>query len=464
MNKLGYGLVVWSLLLMSCNDDNGSSVVPVEERTSAAIEELRDELTAPAGGWRLQYQPTPDAGIFLILLTFKEDGQVTIQSDVVDENGRFFEQTIPYRIDNSLGLELIFETFGVFHYLFELDQAGFGAEFEFIYQKKEGGNLLFQSKSDRSNPTIITLEPADAGAPAAFARDIAENLNAYQLLSPKALEAVAPIQQVILHDVGISVFWSLDLAKRTITADLAGRGALLEDAILNGGIILRHTTGYAFRDGKLVLMEPLSFALDEQQVTISEINLNAFDLSGPALCPGGEADSPEYTGQAAGLGDVTLQKSFLSSSGRNFRNGNLFSINAPFLFDGAGVSLAEDGIISETFPNALGFLFLYGPEGLDPAIPSFSLGLILDNGEEADRLLLRAFEPTETQVNRIKIQFTGAFYYSDAPNAGEEENLIAVTDEIFEGGELYVYSFPAAGPGVYRLFNPCNGYEVFLVQ
>ena len=128
-------LILFSLMLVSCEDDR-EDLPSFDERVSVAIADLTAELAAPNNGWRLDYQPTPDAGRFFILLDFDENGQVNIQSDLAVNDGEFFNQTIPYRIDNALGLELILETFGVFHYLFEQDQSRFGAEFEFIFKDK----------------------------------------------------------------------------------------------------------------------------------------------------------------------------------------------------------------------------------------------------------------------------------------------------------------------------------------
>jgi len=193
-----------------------------------------------------------------MLLAFT-DKDVTIQSDVVANDGFFFEQTIPYRIDNALGLELILETFGAFHYLFDLDQATFGAEFEFIFKEKDGDNLIFESKTDLSNPTILTFEPASSDDENSFSREIAANLDAFSTVSPQALVAVAPQQQIILEDRNISVFWSLDTQKRNITSQFAAEGTDIEDVLMNGGILLNHSSGYALLDGFMVLQEPLFF-------------------------------------------------------------------------------------------------------------------------------------------------------------------------------------------------------------
>ena len=104
---------------------------------------------SPSNGWKLEYKPTNQSGVFFMLLEFDED-EVRIQSDVAENSGEFFDHTIPWRVDNALGLELIYETYGVFHYLFELDAASFGAEFEWAFIEKAGDNLVFRSISDLS--------------------------------------------------------------------------------------------------------------------------------------------------------------------------------------------------------------------------------------------------------------------------------------------------------------------------
>jgi len=51
------------LVLFSCGEDE-VDLPPVEERVSAAINDLKEKLTAPSEGWRLEYQPTPESGVF----------------------------------------------------------------------------------------------------------------------------------------------------------------------------------------------------------------------------------------------------------------------------------------------------------------------------------------------------------------------------------------------------------------
>ena len=142
-NSLNYIiLLLFTYILISCSENNVGNLSSVEERVSVAVSNLESELTAPSDGWKLEYQPTNESGVFFMLLQFEKDNLVTIKSDLADNDGEFFDHEIPWRVDNALGLELILETYGLFHYLFEQDGATFGAEFEFVYQGKDGDNLI----------------------------------------------------------------------------------------------------------------------------------------------------------------------------------------------------------------------------------------------------------------------------------------------------------------------------------
>lgn len=444
------------LVFLSCENGSNPKLPSVEDRVSEAKANLISELTAPANGWRLDYQPTPDGGIFFMLLKFTED-EVTIQSDVVDNDGEFFNHTIPYRIDNASSLELILETYGVFHYLFELDRANFGAEFEFLFRFKDGSNLVFDSKTDGGVPTKLIFEPANAGDENMFSRDLAENLDAFVSASPQAIVQVSPSQQLILEDQDISIFWVLDASKRSLIAEVAAEGTDIDQIIASGNIInINQTTGYALLNGNLVLQEPVSFVIGGQQVTIDQIALNTFEMTGPSVCSTGPDNTARYKGQIAGLGNISLIGSLLSIRGAGFQP-NVYTVNALFTFDGEGNSLTDPGeVIGNNFPTAQAFIFLYGVQLNDPAIPIYSVGLILEDG-----LYLREYLPTTTDINRLKITLTNNFFFTEPATAAERQGLIEVTDQLFEGGEVYSFDFPQSG--VFRLFNPCNQNEMFLL-
>lgn len=451
-------LSILTLLTVSCSENN-ADLPPVEERVQEAIEGLRTNLTAPANGWRLEYQPTDESGTFLILMKFTPDGNVNIKSDVPDNNGEFFDHTISYRIDNALGLELILETYAVFHYLFELDQATFGAEFEFLFKEKSEESLIFESISDTSSPTQLVFTPAGANDENEFARQITQNLGQFDLDNPQVFGTISPTQQLILHDRNISIFWTINLTKRNLIAEFAGKGTTRDEVLANSRVTLNHFSKFTLANGQLKLEEPLSFIFNGQSNNISAITLSDFSFTGPDLCVLGlENTEPQYVGQTPGLGTTTLVNTMLSNRGIEFGK-TVYTVNAFFIFDEEGNSLQESGSIATKLPGTSGFVLFYGVQLNDPAIPIYSVGFIMESGE----IYVREYQPTTTAVNLIQINLLDQYYYSDTPPAGTETALQEITDEIFSGGEFYAFDLPGNGVQVFRLYNPCNKYEFFLV-
>ena len=455
-------IFIFLFSFIACNTDDEENLAPYEERVAGAINQLNNELTSPANGWRVSYQPTPESGVFFMLLDFDEEGMVTIKTDVVDDDGEYIEHTIPYRIDNALSLELIFETYGVFHYLFEKERARFGGEFEFIYSGKQGENLVFTSKTDLGNQTVMVLEPANPGDEQILSTEIVQNLDKFYGLSPQIFGLMPPIQHLVLHDKNISVFWSIDLSKRVIEADMAGVGTTIEG--ITSAVALNHTTGYAFSGGKLVLLDPLTFTIGGESITIEEVELTDFSMNGEIFCASDPVSTPVYTGQISGLGPVTLRKSLFDRGGNQFQplNGWPYSVNVLFIFDEQGRSLYEEGIIKERFPNASAFLFNY--EFQSDQYPPNAVGFVVEDESGNSLIMFREFEPTATEGNKIAITLTNNFYYSATPGPEVEQDLIDITDAIFAGGEVYAFKMPELGQGIFRLYNPCNQYEIFLVQ
>jgi len=75
--------------------------------------------------------------------------------------------------------------------------------------------------------------------------------------------------------------------------------------------------------------------------------------------------------------------------------------------------------------------------------------------------VMRQFESIET-ANLIQMTLVDTVYISGGGYPDGEQKITNVTDDIFEGGHIYSFDFPQAN--VFRLFNPCNGYEIFLVR
>jgi hypothetical protein len=178
MKKGLYYIAALIITLTSCKDDDITVFdKSADERAAEAIAALKADLTEPANGWRVKYRPEQGSGSFYVIMKFTDDNKVNIKTDLGSNNGEFFNQTITYRIDNSLGLELIIQNYSFFSFLFEQDQATFGAEFEFNYANKTpDGALVFSSKSDLSTPTTILFEAAQASDVNLLGTELSTNL------------------------------------------------------------------------------------------------------------------------------------------------------------------------------------------------------------------------------------------------------------------------------------------------
>jgi hypothetical protein len=452
-----------------CDSDDSSNLPSVEERVSAAKEDLLDELTSPLNGWEVRYSPTDESGIFYMLLNFSDDGTVRIQSDVPGDDGAYYDHVISYRIDNALHLELIFDTYGAFHYLFEQDQASFGAEFEFFFDEKDGDNLIFESKNDVSNPSIITFVPAQANANEVFSRDLAVDMDAFIGINPRinfnGTGAPKITQQLYLENSNVSIFWAIDISKRFIEADIAGIGSSIDEIEASGDkVAIGTSTGFGYLNGAMVFEEPIEFSLGGQQYSISEISLDQLDTTGEVFCDLNPVNTAVYSGSINGLGNVQLLKTLYASEGERLqpRSDVPYSINAFFIFDGDINSLQEEGgSLLEKFPTATGFIFSYGYTS--DTFSEYSLGFTFEDEEGNTKSYAREFEPTTTVGNRIEIRLTDNFIYSETPEPGDEQSLIEITDEIFEGGVMYAYFVSIQGFELIRLYNPCNDYELLLL-
>lgn len=451
-------------LLFSCSEQQ-NDLPSVEERANEAKSELKDKLTAPANGWRLDYQPISGSGSFLILLDFDEDGEVRVQSDVGADDGAYYDQTISYRIDNSQYLELILETYAVFHYLFELEQASFGAEFEFYYAEESDDELVFVSKSDIGIPSIIRLVPANTEDAQLFSREVATNFLNVSGIAPVnffGLPTIYPSQQLYFSDRDISLFWGIDQARRVLFVDQVVSGATSSGEVIQA---IEEVVGYTFLSGAMVLTQPIRLELAGTAYSIDRIELRDFSETGGApFCPEDLNTNATYTGSVPDFGDFTLSPSLFSSSGLEFVEGSQssYSVNIPFIFDAEINSLADEGgSIFENFPTASGFLFNFGFES--DSLPPYAIGFIVEDEAGVRQLYLREFEVVAHEGNRLQMAFSDVYFLTGTPPADVESKLSFVLDEIFTGGTVYIYYTPFDSVPLFRLYNPCNRYEIFLV-
>ena len=465
--KIRFIILFFLSILISC-DEETTDLPSADSRVEEAVEGLRAQLMSSSTGWVLNYRPIPDAGTYYMLLEFGED-EVRIQSDLPQDDGDYHDRTIPYRIDAQLDLELIFETYASFHYLFEQGRSNFGAEFEFFYVDQIGNDLVFASKTDPPNElTIITLSPAPADAENGFSREMVENMQEFELPSPIIFGGQI-LQQLYLVDEDISIFWDISFLRRSIILDAAAEGNSIDEIVAaNNFSEINHETGYTFIDGKIVLEEPFSYDVAGSSGTISEVSFLDFSMTGAVYCESGGNSGALYTGNISDIGSVELRQTMFQSGGLLFdEREQSYGVNVLFVADGEGRALI-DGVVGEHYPDAFGFIVNFGAVStLDPPAPSYGIGIAFadDNGDA--QLHMREFDPVSIESgNQLLFNLNDDFFYTTGGSVIDEQNMREITDEIFSDSQFYISLVDTGDEDLvlFRLFNACTSYEFFLVQ
>src|SRR5918993_1200653 len=255
------------ITLTSCKDDEIAVFEKTaDERVAETIATLKQDLVSPANGWRLKYRPEDESGSFYVLMDFNEDNTVHIRSDLGSNDGQFFDQTITYRIDNSLGVELIIETYSFFSFLFEQDNASFLAEYEFNFVNKTPDEaLVFNSKTDPSDPTILLFEQASAEDVALLGTQLSTNLN----IMSEDLKMIASSLKLTYQNRDVSLFLVLDQTRRILSINAASRNT---NPLVTQTITF--TTPYILKGDSIVLDDRFSGNVLNNNISIKSIKLS----------------------------------------------------------------------------------------------------------------------------------------------------------------------------------------------
>ena len=461
MRKYYFFYILSFLFLIACDEDTPEDLPTVEERVSTAINDLRNELTAPSNGWVLEYRPNTNSGFYKILLKFDADGKVNIQTDSPVSDGEYFTQTISYRIDSSRGLELILENYGFFHFLFEQDQTTYGGEFEFLYRRKEGEDLVFSSLSDFGNRTVLVFKPATASDEASVqsSRELAELLqSSLEGSGPQFIPAVR--FQLSIPDLNATAYLAFDFNTRTLKAIAVSEGLTEEEVIANNNtILLNQNSGYGFSDGNILLEQPIAVALGGQQVIVTQIALNSVVEESITYCIGQEDNQFVYQASILGAGNATASTGlFAGSTAFQPLAQNPYSVNVTGIINENGESIGEE--ITDLFPGAAAIQMYYGFDFGDEEFNA--LGFVtVDENNEVD-FLLRRFEVNE-EGNKLNITFLDDYFTTRDLTAEEEAGFAELLDRVFEGGVVYALDY-AGNDELFNIFNPCNRYEMFLLN
>lgn len=149
-------------LMLGCNDakeDDDVFETPIEQRLGEQLKFYLDALQSSPEGWRLDYQPNPDAFVSRFHLTFHEDLSADIVSDI---GGGAFDLPTTYRVSKTHIPELVIESYSAFHFLFEVNGFSNNAEFQFNFVSVKDDEIVLVSKTDSENDTrtVLTLTRA----------------------------------------------------------------------------------------------------------------------------------------------------------------------------------------------------------------------------------------------------------------------------------------------------------------
>lgn len=116
--------IVITGMMASCEKEENTNLIPADlPRFDEIKQQYQDILTSAEYGWKTEYQPSLSTGIFRIYMQFKEDGTVEIESDMYGYQQSNSE--IYYSISGATFPELVFQTFSVWHQIYEVADGHF---------------------------------------------------------------------------------------------------------------------------------------------------------------------------------------------------------------------------------------------------------------------------------------------------------------------------------------------------
>lgn len=436
-----------ALWLLSCRDEERVFEKSADERAAEAIADLKAKLVAPASGWILRYRPEQESGSFNVLLNFDENDKVNIKTDFGADDGKYYDQTISYRIDNSLGLELVLETYSFFSYLFEQEQATFGAEYEFNYVNETEGNLVFRSKTDFSSPTTLVFQPASQDAGQKLGIQLAQNLDSLT----SSLEKSTAVYKLSYTNKDLAFYLSLDDFRRTISFNYVA-----PKTGTAGGQELSVTTGYTIEGDALLFDDPLTGNFLGNEVSMTGIRLNELFGSSINVCPVPIAVSG-YSGSLVESNEaVMLETSIFDPSAANFRD-KVSDFISPlgFVFDN-GESVRDQ--MAQDIKGVNSFQFYFRDD--NPNNSFLTMGFLIENESGTVTFALKDFTPTITG-NRIQFEFAPDYtLYNDTTATVNAEAMDFYINKLTEGGNTYIFKSTET---VYELYNPCNGWSALFL-
>lgn len=154
-------MVIVAIIFINCEKDNSVEYLHDEapnERIIKKIDGYTKTLTSAEHGWIGYYSPNKFFGAFTFLSKFNTDGSVVLNSDYNTgaSNGKSL-----YRLDKTDKVELVFETHGLLHDIFEINNNSINGDFTFNIISANENEIVLEGKLDPvDDVTRLTLTPA----------------------------------------------------------------------------------------------------------------------------------------------------------------------------------------------------------------------------------------------------------------------------------------------------------------
>lgn len=439
MKRIAYATFCALILLVSCKDDEKVFEKSSAQRATEAIAALKADLVA--NPWKVKYQPVDETGSFWLLMDFDEDGKVHIQSDLDADEGAYLDQTLTYRIDNSLGLELIIENYSFFSFLFELDDASFGAEYEFNYANKTPqAELVFTSKTDVDNPTILLFEQADDNDDELLGNELAGNIT----LLAEDLDRFSSSNKLTYVNKDLALFLSLDPVRRTASINSGARKSNPANTEL-----LNFTSGYLIQGDSLIFHTPFADNVTGINIKVTGIKFNTLNDGQIADICIDPLPIHSYAGVTSSNDAVILEPTISDATGAGFIQESTFLYGVPQNMFGDGASLYFD-VIADI--EGVTSIQLYWDNDF------FALGFSTTNSLGERSFALKHFVPTVVG-NRISFDFDDDYTIYEGTLEADTEKMDYYLDAITQGNTTFMYKY---ADGVYELNNPCSGFSYVL--
>jgi hypothetical protein len=440
------------IVLSACKDkDINVFDKTADERVTEALANLKADLTAPANGFKVKYKPADGGGSYYALMKFNEDNSLIIQTDFTGNGGRFLIDTVTYRIESSLGLQLIIENYSFFSYLFEQGNASFPAEYEFIYVNKTPDNaLVFKSKTDSDNPTILTLiEATVADQSSLLGLALSDNLNT---LSEDLLRVSSSLT-LTYQNKDLVFYTSIDELQRIITFNAASKKT--NTASVKS---IDFSTGYDIKKDSMVFDTALEGLFLGTNISIKGIKFNTtLGSSGIDVCTD-PIPTHLLTGVTSANQQVTFETSLIDVSGKSFTTlSTIYYCPLNFIIDN-GVSV--DNEIENDIPGAVEFVLYYNA-ALNDGTKLYGIGFVIQNEDESFNIAVREFTPTLTDNNLIFDFKPGLRLMNDTPITVDLNKINIYLDALTSGNQTYVFKFIE---NRYEFFNPCTGWSFVLIN